>query len=266
MKKVAIITGASSGIGRAIALNLASKGIATLLVGRQEERLQEVRQEILNSRGMAEVLAADVGEDEHAKRIASACMETFGRIDILVNNAGVGHYHQFSDMTAEVYSRITQTNWLGILHATSKVLPYMMDQKDGVIVNISSVGAMTGIPCRSIYCATKAAVRNWSRSLFLELRPYGIHVLCVIPGSTATRFFDNVIGTPPVVHAMPGGVMTPEKAARLIWKGLKSRKREIILSPFGKLVDIINRLSPSFIDALVDFHHRRTVKKTGMEI
>lgn len=258
MPKVAIVTGGSSGIGRALARNLAGKGISVLLVGRDEGRLQETRGEILKSGGVAEALCADVGEEADAKRIVDGCLERFGRVDILVNNAGVGHYHPFSQMPAEAYLRVVRTNWCGILHVTSKALPFMIAQRSGAIVNVSSVGALTAVPFRSIYCATKAAVRNWSRSLFLELRPHGVHVLCVLPGSTATRFFDNIIGKPPAIHAMPGGVMSAEQAAQLIWRGMETKRREIFLSPFGKLVDIANRLSPSLIDALVDFQHKRT--------
>ncbi len=257
MSKVAIVTGASSGIGRAMAIHLAKQGITTLLAGRNEERLQDTKKEIQNICGKVAIISADIEEEVSSRRIVDRCLSEFGRIDILINNAGLGHYHHFSKMPQDAYMAITKTNWDGVLHLSSRVLPYMMAQKEGTIVNVSSMGAMTGVPFRSIYCATKAALRNWSRSLYLELRPHGIHVICVVPGSTSSRFFENIIGNPPVSHAMPGGVMDPEKAAHLIWKGILKKKQEIILSPMGKLVDLANRLSPSLIDLLVDYQHRK---------
>ena len=258
--RAAIITGASSGIGRALALHLTTRGIGVLLVGRDAERLRNVREDIMAHGGNAHHLVADVGQEAHAARIVEACLNAFQRIDLLVNNAGVGHYQPFLEMTPDVYMRVSQTNWCAVLHVTSKVLPVMKAQGQGAIVNISSVGAMTGVPYRSIYGATKAAIRNWSRSLYLELRPFGIHVLCVVPGSTATRFFENMLGQPPMVHAMPGRVMSPDKVAQLIWRGLETRQREVILSPMGRLVDLANRFSPSWIDAVADLQHRRTAK------
>lgn len=262
MSRSAIITGASSGIGRAIALYFATKAVSIVLVGRNEERLQEVRHEILRVGGAAEIFPADIGEEAHAKQIVEGCVRAFGRVDILVNNAGVGHYHPFPQMTADAYSRVIKTNLLGALHLTSHTLPLMIERGTGSVVNVSSVGAMIGIPCRSIYCATKAALRSWSRSLFLEMRPYGVHVLSVLPANTATRFFDNLLGDPPAAHVMPGSLMRPERVAELIWKGLEARKREIVIGPFGKLVDIANRMSPAFMDILVDFQHRRTAGRS----
>ena len=258
MRKVAIVTGASSGIGRAMALHLAGEGISMLLVGRDKKRLQDIQMEIQNRYGTASVVSADIGESASAQRIVDTCVDEFGRIDILINNAGIGHYHHFSTMPPDAYMTVTKTNWDGVLHLSSRVLPFMIAQKEGTIVNVSSMGAMTGVPYRSVYCATKAAVRNWSRSLFMELRPHGIHVLCVIPGSTATSFFNNIIGNPPMAHSMPGGTMDSDKTAQLIWKGMTLKKREIILSPMGKMVDLANRLSTTLIDALVNFQHRRT--------
>ena len=255
--KTAIVTGASSGIGRALAILLAKRGYAICIVGRKGSLLQETVDQIQMEGGKAVPILADVRLLEETNKVVLKTVEQFGSIDLLINNAGIGHYHLFSEMPPEAYEEVIGTNFIGVLHMTHAVLPYFQRQRSGSIINIASTGAIAGVPGRSIYCATKAAIRNWSRALSMELQPEKIQVLCVLPGSTETRFYENLLGKPPTHHGNPGKVMSPPEVAEKTLRALEEGRLELILTTVGNILEWMNRVSPRTVDRLINWQNNR---------
>jgi short-subunit dehydrogenase len=256
-QQTAIITGASAGIGRAFAQLLATRGWNIVLVARREAGLHAAADVIACAGGAVHVVPADIRRSADCDRIVEQTIEHFGAIDMLVNNAGIGHYHAFEEMPAEAYQEVVETNFLGVLHLTRAVLPALRRQRRGHIINVASIGAIASVPCRSIYCATKAALRSWSRALHMEVADQGIHVLCALPGSTQTDFFKNILGAPPVQFGAPGKIMTPEAVAQKILRAWEKGRHEIILSPIGVALELANRLSTRIVDFMIKREHHR---------
>ena len=184
--RVAIVTGAGQGIGRAIAIALAkesAKVVVTDITGKEVETLKEILS--LGGEGLA--LKLDVTVFKNAKRVAEKTYGEFGRIDILVNNAGIFPFKPFIDMTEEDWDKVINVNLKGVFNCTKAVIPYMIRQKYGRIINIASIaGTIVGFPQLTHYCASKAGILGFTRALALELAPYGITVNAVAPGLIRT--------------------------------------------------------------------------------
>lgn len=189
--KVAIVTGASSGIGKEIALSFAQEGARVVLVARREAKLQEVAREVLSRGGESLVVPTDVSQEMQVRPMVSEALRGFGRVDILVNNAGMGHWGPVVDFKTQDWDEVFNVNAKGTFLCCREVLPAMMEQKRGRIINISSdAGKIPFAEC-SAYCAAKAAVIAFSRCLALETLPHniGVHVIC--PGYVDTPWYDN---------------------------------------------------------------------------
>jgi len=184
--RVAIVTGAGQGIGRAIAIALAkesAKVVVTDITGKEVETLKEILS--LGGEGLA--LKLDVTVFKNAKRVAEKTYGEFGRIDILVNNAGIFPFKPFIDMTEEDWDKVINVNLKGVFNCTKAVIPYMIRQKYGRIINIASIaGTIVGFPQLTHYCASKAGILGFTRALALELAPYGITVNAIAPGLIRT--------------------------------------------------------------------------------
>ncbi len=184
--RVAIVTGAGQGIGRAIAIALAkesAKVVVTDITGKEVETLKEILS--LGGEGLA--LKLDVTVFKNAKRVAEKTYGEFGRIDILVNNAGIFPFKPFIDMTEEDWDKVINVNLKGVFNCTKAVISYMVKQKYGRIINIASIaGTIVGFPQLTHYCASKAGILGFTRALALELAPYGITVNAVAPGLIRT--------------------------------------------------------------------------------
>ncbi|GMB08765.1 NADP-dependent 3-hydroxy acid dehydrogenase YdfG [Thermolongibacillus altinsuensis] len=194
--QVAIITGASRGIGKAIAHKLAEKGAKLALVGSSEE-IHKTGEE-LKKQGFVDVetFQVDVANEEQMNRMVSETIQKFGRIDLLVNNAGIGFFKPVEETTIDEWKRVFEVNVQGVFIGTKAVLPHMKKQKSGTIITISSdVGRYT-IPNGAAYTATKYAVQGFSGSLAQEVREYGIRVGTINPGMVDTYFANSVQGAP----------------------------------------------------------------------
>ncbi len=189
--KVSIVTGASSGIGSQIALTFAQEGAKVVLAARREAKLQEVAREVLSRGGESLVVPTDISQETQVRAMVSEALREFGRVDILVNDAGMGHWGPVVDFKTKAWDEVFNVNAKGTFLCCREVLPAMMEQKGGRIINISSdAGKIPFAEC-SAYCAAKAAVIAFSRCLALEMLPHniGVHVIC--PGYVDTAWYDN---------------------------------------------------------------------------
>lgn len=194
--QIAIVTGASRGIGKEIAIKLAEQGMKITLVG-SSLQVSETANE-LKKIGFPNVLPvqADVSKEEDMKNVVQKTIEAFGSVDLLINNAGVGFFKLTEEVTIEEWKKVFEVNVQGVFLATKAVLPHMKERKSGTIITISSdVGRYT-IPNGSAYTATKYAVQGFSGSVAQEVRKYGIRVGTINPGMVDTYFADSTQGLP----------------------------------------------------------------------
>ncbi len=183
MKQTVLITGASRGIGAACAKRFAAVGCAVMIHYHQNETAaRAVYQDIVDAGGRAALACADIASPEQAEELVHKTEALLGGVDILVNNAGIALNKMFCDTTAADWDRIFSVNMAGMAHVTRAALPYMVHQKRGYIVNLSSIWGIAGASCEVAYSASKAAVIGFTKALAKELGPSGILVNCVAPG------------------------------------------------------------------------------------
>ncbi len=246
--KAAVITGAARGIGFATASLLGSRGAGVVISDVLEDRLARAGDE-LKEKGMdALAVRSDVTDYGDCEALVKAAVEKFGRIDILINNAGVSIVDYFERCSPEVCKRLIDVNVIGQIYMTLAALDQLKKSR-GHVIFLSSVSGIRSIPTGSLYGASKAALRSLADSIRLELKPHGIHVGVIMPGFTTTDPEKTVMkgdGTPRPIDRPPHD--TPEGVARGIAKLIESRKREIVLTPMGKITLILQRLSPALLD------------------
>lgn len=191
--KTIIITGASSGIGEATAKKLSQEGANVVLSARREDRLNSLKDEIVKNGGMALVVPADVTNKEDFKKVVSSTLEEFGSIDGIINNAGLMPLSYVKNLHTDEWDKMIDVNIKGVTNGVSAVLPTMMEQKSGNIINISSSAAHKYYPGGAVYCATKAAGKMFTEGLRAELAPhYGINVTSIDPGFVSTELTDTI--------------------------------------------------------------------------
>ncbi|HLG27382.1 MAG TPA: 3-ketoacyl-ACP reductase [Paenisporosarcina sp.] len=219
--KNAIITGAGRGIGRAIAVALATEDVNVGLLARSEEHLQEVVKET-EAQGVKAVFAiADVSSNDEVTKAIHALTCELGTVDILINNAGIAKFGKFMDLDVEEWEKIIQVNLMGVYYVTRAVLPGMIEQQSGDIINISSSAGQKGAPITSAYSASKFGVMGITESLAMEVRKHNIRVSALTPSTVATDLaIDNDL-----TDGNPDKVMQPEDIAEFIVSQLKLNKR-----------------------------------------
>jgi short-subunit dehydrogenase len=187
----ALVTGASSGIGRAFALRIARSGARVALVARREQDLAELAREIRAAGGEAVALPCDVADAQQVEEACARARDAWGGIDLLVNNAGYGHHRTFLEWELEDMERVMRVNYFGSLYFTKALLPHMVENGRGWIVFVASVAGKIAPPEESAYAASKFAMVGLAASLSLEVERAGVHVLTVCPGVIRTPFFDE---------------------------------------------------------------------------
>ena len=190
LDKIALITGASSGIGEATARPLAAAGATVVLGARRVSRLEQLAGEIVEAGGMARVSALDVTRRQDVEAFAKRALDAFGRIDVIVNNAGVMPLSPMAALKVDEWDRMVDVNIKGVLHGVAAVLPAMNAQGFGHIINMSSIGGLRVTPTAAVYCATKFAVRAISDGLRQENER--IRVTCVCPGVVESELADSI--------------------------------------------------------------------------
>ena len=225
--KVVVITGASSGIGEASAVEFAKNGANVILIGRRKEKLIEVENKISKHKVSTLVCVCDVSNKLQVQEMSKQVLEKFGRIDILVNNAGFAIYGKVSDLEIEEMESQIATNYFGMVYCIKNFLPIMLEQDSGHIVNVASVAASFGLPGLASYSASKFAMLGFSESLQHELKGTDVHVTVVSPIMVRTNFFDHSS-----FESMPKFSPTSLSAkdvAKAVLKAANSSRLEIIV-------------------------------------
>lgn len=234
--EVAIVTGASSGIGAATALELARRGARVVLAARRAEELAGVVHAIKEAGGEAQAIQTDVTDAKQVARLVQEATGVHGRVDVLVNNAGIGARSTLEHMRAEEIAQVVNVNLMGAMQATRAVLPGMIERRHGAIISVASVAGLVAVD--PVYSATKFGLRGFSLSLRREVRQSGISVSLVSPGFIRTPL------TAARRERMPG----PEVVARAI-AGLVSRpRREVIVPGYYGAAVLVERIAPWLVD------------------
>jgi NAD(P)-dependent dehydrogenase (short-subunit alcohol dehydrogenase family) len=250
--RVVIVTGASSGIGRELALQLAARGAWLALAARDLERLEAVGAECSARGGRAIAVRTDVSDPDQCAALVGRTVEEFGRVDALVNNAGVTMWAEFEDVSdLSIFEKVMRVNYLGAVACTHFALPYIKKTK-GQIVAVSSLAGKAGVPTRSGYAASKHAMAGFFDSLRIELAPAGVSVTVIYPGFVASEVRARAFGPDgkPLEKSpvREGEVMPVETCARLIVRAMQGRKRELVMTLRGKVGQWIKLIAPKVVD------------------
>jgi NAD(P)-dependent dehydrogenase (short-subunit alcohol dehydrogenase family) len=219
-QKIAVVTGGASGLGYAIAKKFVTQNIFTIIIGRNAQKLEDAKQAL----GMScDTIVFDLNNLSAIAELVEIIQKRYGRIDILVNNAGVNMKKDITEVTDAEFQQIIQTNLTGVFSLSREVSKIMLAQKEGAIINISSMAAHYGIPKVTAYSASKAAIEGMTRSMAVDLSPSGIRVNCVAPGFITTNMSSAALNSDPerkkrVLARTPMGKMgQPEDVANAVY-------------------------------------------------
>ncbi len=259
-QKTVLITGGTSGIGRACALAFGRAGYAVAVTGRDDGKLAATAQALATA-GIAHLtVQADVGDEGAAARAVEATVARFGRLDVLINNAGISMRARFQDADLDVIKRLMQTNFFGTVFTTKFALPHLLASK-GSIVGISSIAGYRGLPGRTGYSASKFAMNGFLEALRTELLPQGVHVLTAAPGFTASNIRAVALAADGAPQAESprdeGAMMSSEAVAGAILRAVAQRRRTLLLTGQGKLTVLLNKWFPALADRLVLQHFQK---------
>jgi len=252
--KVVIITGGSSGIGKALAERFGASGSKVLITGRHKEDLDNTVNELRAKKIVIHAFQGDVSKEESNIAMAEEAIRLYGTIDILINNAGISMRALFSEVDMDVVRKVMDTNFFGALYATKYCLPEIIKNK-GSIVGISSIAGFLGLPGRTGYSSSKFALNGFLSVLRTELLDTGVHVLTACPGFTASNIRKHALtkdgheqGESPRTEEK---MMTAEECAYHIYRAVVNRKRILVLTGQGKLAVWLNKWWPTMADRLV---------------
>ena len=248
-KKIILITGASSGIGKQTAIEFAKKGANLILVARRKEKLELVAKELEKFKISVLVCPCDVSDKDQVKEMSKIVLEKFDSIDILVNNAGFAIYGSVSDLSIDEIESQMETNYLGMVYCIKNFLPSMLEKKSGHIVNVASVAASFGLPGIASYCASKFAMLGFSEGLKHELKNSGIGITVVSPIMVKTNFFDH-----PSFEKMPKyspTSLSSKSVANAILKASNSPRLEIIVPSPVRIAVWLKNTFPYLINPIL---------------
>lgn len=254
-KPVTIITGASSGIGKALVLEWLGRGAKVVLAARNEEAMKDIVAGFDADQYL--IIPTDVGKEIECEQLIQAAVKRYGGIDVLINNAGISMRALFADVDLAVIDRLMQVNFWGTVYCTKYALPYLLESK-GSVVGVSSIAGYKGLPARSGYSASKFAMQGFLESLRIENLKTGLHVLIACPGFTASNIRKTALakdgstqGESPRAEEQ---MMPAETVASRIAEAVIKRKHTLILTRQGKLTVFLNKLMPGLTDKLVYNH------------
>ncbi len=251
--KTVVITGASSGIGRALAYEFAAHGANVVIGARHEEKLTEIADDLTGRGAAVARCTADVTQEADCRRLIETAVTRFGGIDILICNAGISMRALFDEVDLEVLPRLMDVNFWGTVYCTKYALPYLQAAK-GTVVGVSSVAGLHGLPGRTGYSASKYAMTGFLDTIRIENRRKGLHVMVACPGFTATNVrFSALTADGTAQGATPRKeekMMTAEEVAHRIARGILKRKRLLLMEFEGRATHFIKKFSPRFLDMM----------------
>jgi dehydrogenase/reductase SDR family protein 7B len=255
--KVIIITGASGGIGEALAKKFSAEGSVVVIAARQLEKLNELKTTLEKSGGKVHAVACDVSNESHCKLLVDETIRMYGRIDVLINNAGISMRALFNELDVDVIRKVMDVNFWGAVYCTKAAFPYLLKAK-GSIVGISSIAGKKGLPGRTGYSASKFALEGFLETIRTENLKKDLHVLVACPGFTASNIRQSALakdgsqqGESPRDEST---MMSSDEVANHIYNAVVKRKRDLILTGNGKLTVWLNKFFPAFMDKMVYNH------------
>jgi hypothetical protein len=251
----ALVTGASSGIGRELALRLAARGARLALVARRKPALDDVAEEVAALGGRALAVPCDVSDGAAVVAAAEQVHDAIGPVDLLVSNAGYGHHRSFLEWDVADMERVMRVNYLGALYFTKALLPAMVERRRGWLVFMASIAGRIAPPEEAAYAASKFALVGLAEALSLEVEPHGVHVLTVCPGVIRTPFFDEE-----AIERMPRvarrQMIEPGVVADQVIDALARGRRELTVPRMLRVAGMVRALAPAFT--------RRQVRRTTL--
>jgi uncharacterized protein len=255
VKPWVIITGSSSGIGKAAALYLSARGFGVVVSSEQRELNREVRDEIVAAGGLAEVVDLDLLNPDDVDSFFERVQAKVGFCEVLVNNAGIGLHKTLEESTDAEFRRVFEINFFALSNLCRQAISYMKQEGRGHIINVSSASARRSLAHMSCYGATKGAVHCFSQALRLELAPLGIAVTEILPISVRTEFFDRAGYKP------KGLVQTPDTIAALIERAIRTKEAELCSSQLTRLGFVFDVIAPNLAAKLVEWQQRWANRK-----
>lgn len=257
-KKVVIITGASSGIGKALVYEYAKKQYHVVLAARNLLKLEEIQVDLKSQNFTSLLVKTDVSIEEDCKNLIQKTIDTFGRIDVLINNAGISMRALFNELEIKVIKQVMDVNFWGTVFCTKYAMPHILESK-GSLVGVISIAGYLGLPARSAYSASKYAVRGFLDTLRVENLKTGVHVLVVAPGFTASNIRNVALTSDGSIQGESprdeGKMMSAEDVARKIAQAVDKRKAELILTFLeGKFSVFLKKFFPRLIEKLTYNH------------
>lgn len=252
--KVVIITGASSGIGKALAFEFGNQGAKIVITGRNEANLLHAAEELRHAQIEVSSIVCDSSSEEQTKAMIQQTIQTYGQIDLLINNAGISMRSMFETVNLNVLKQVMDINFWGTVYACHAALPYLKQTKGGII-GISSIAGYRGLPVRTGYSASKFAMNGFLEALRTELLDTGIHVLTACPGFTASNIRSaSLVGDGSLAGSSmreEGKMMSAEEVAHEIRKAYEARKKTLVLTFQGKLTVFLNKWMNCWLDRMV---------------
>ena len=258
--KVVLITGATSGIGKALALAFGEAGAIVVITGRNEQNLEQTARELRHKNIKHLALQADVSQEADCARMVTETIEQFEKLDIIINNAGISMRAMFEHLELDVIRKVMDINFYGTVYATKYALPHIL-KTNGSIIGISSIAGYRGLPGRTGYSASKFAMHGFLETLRTELLDRNVHVMIACPGFTAS----NIRNTALAANGQAQGetprdeaeMMSAAEVAARILKATRQRKRDLVMTTQGKLTVFLNKWLPSLTDRLVLNHFKK---------
>ena len=254
-QKTILITGGTSGIGKALAIDLLSQGARVAVCARDQQKLDQIAHALNNPNFLA--IKADVSREEDCKNFVNTAVEHFGAIDILINNAGISMRALFEDVDINVLKQSMDINFWGTVYCCKHALPHIIASK-GSIAGISSIAGYKGLPCRTGYSASKFAMQGFLESLRIEMLHRGVNVLWISPGFVASNIRNTALNAGGVAQTETpldeSKLMSAEECASRILHAIQKRKRSLLMSTQGKLTVWMNKFFPGFVDQQVYNH------------
>lgn len=255
--KVVVITGASSGIGKACATYFASKGSRVVLSARSHDTLKSIS-DSLNKKGHdTTYVLADVCKESDCRHLIDQTLERYKKIDVLINNAGISMRAILEDLELSVFEKVMQVNFFGTVYCTKYALPHILNAS-GSIVGISSIAGYKGLPARTAYSASKFAMHGFLESLRIENLEKGLHVLTACPGFTESNIRKTALSKDGTIQSESprdeATMMTADEVAEKVYNSTISRQNSLVLTINGKLTVLLNKFFPKLVNRLV-FNH-----------